>query len=606
MQPATAGDESSSGGNAVRKWGPVAAIVLIVAAVAGVIVVSGGDDDDGESSDTTTAETTATTDAGSNTTAAPTTAPDDSTETTESPATTAGDDGDGGDAAEIVYPLTFSQAEEQGIEVAWDERCDTETGQWAMPWFFAPECFAPFEGDNGGETTSGVTGDTIKVVYYLGPDDDPVLNFINDAIANDDTNADDSATIQGMTEVFNSFYELYGRTVELEVFEGSGISSDEVAARADAVRIAEEIQPFAVVGGPVLTNAFADELAANGIVCLGCGPGQPQEWYAERDPYVWTTGIGALQSREHVREFITKQLAGGNAEFAGDPDFQSQPRTFGHVYLESSAESQVNANALIDGLAADGIEMAQVQSYVLDPASLQASAAQIIAQMKDAGVTTVILSADPVGPRDLTREATAQEYFPEWVIASGALVDTTAFARTYDQEQWANAFGVSHNWLRTPPEQTGFYRLYEWFNGSPPPADDTIEVLIPSLSTMFTALQQTGPDLTPETFRDGVFTLASEPAITAPFLTWGEAGIWDGLDYNGVDDAVVVWWDPNATGIDEIRKEGQGMYQYADGGARYLPGEWPALSALFDAASSLPFLDTPPADETPPDYAPPG
>ena len=186
MQPATAGDESSSGGNAVRKWGPVAAIVLIVAAVAGVIVVSGGDDDDGESSDTTTAETTATTDAGSNTTAAPTTAPDDSTETTESPATTAGDDGDGGDAAEIVYPLTFSQAEEQGIEVAWDERCDTETGQWAMPWFFAPECFAPFEGDNGGETTSGVTGDTIKVVYYLGPDDDPVLNFINDAIANDE------------------------------------------------------------------------------------------------------------------------------------------------------------------------------------------------------------------------------------------------------------------------------------------------------------------------------------------------------------------------------------------------------------------------------------
>ncbi|MEM9514784.1 MAG: hypothetical protein AAGA42_07970, partial [Actinomycetota bacterium] len=298
--------------------------------------------------------------------------------------------------------------------------------------------------------------------------------------------------------------------------------------------------------------------------------------------------------------------AGGNAEFAGDENFQSQPRTFGHIYLESSAESQVNAEALIDGLAADGVEMAQVQSYILDPASLQASAAQIIAQMKNAGVTTVILSGDPVGPRDLTRAPTAQEYFPEWVIASGALVDTTAFARTYDQEQWANAFGVSHNWLRTPPEQTGFYRLYEWFNGSPPPADDTIEVLIPSLSTMFAALQQTGPELTPESFRDGVFGLASEPAITQPFLSWGEAGIWDSLDYNGVDDAVVVWWDPNATGIDEIRKEGQGMYQYADGGARYLPGEWPAVSALFDAANSLPFIDPPPADETPPDYPPPG
>ncbi len=608
MQPAQAGDESSSNGNAVRKWGPIAAIVLIVAAVVGVIVVSGGDDDDG---DDATATTTAATDATPATTAAAddttatTAAPDDGTETT-APATTTGDGGDGGGSTEIVYPLTFSEAEEQGIEVAWDDRCDTETGQLAMPWFFAPECFAPFEGDNGGETSAGVTGDTIKVVYYLGPDDDPVLNFINDAIANDDTNADDSATVQGMTDVFNSFYELYGRTVELEVFEGSGISSDEVAARADAVRIAEEIQPFAVVGGPVLTNAFADELAANDIVCLGCTPGQPQEWYADRDPYVWTTAIGALQSREHVREFVANQLAGGNAEFAGDPNFQGQPRTFGHIYLESSAESQVNANALIDGLAADGVEMAQVQSYILDPASLQASAAQIIAQMKDAGVTTVILTADPVGPRDLTREATAQEYFPEWVIAAPALVDTTAFARTYDQEQWANAFGVSHLSVRTPPEQTGFYRLYEWFNGSPPPADDTIEVLTPSLSTMFAALQQTGPELTPETFRGGMFTLASEPAITQPFLTWGEAGIWDSLDYNGVDDAVVVWWDPTITGIDEIRNEGQGMYQYADGGTRYLPGEWPAVSSLFDAANSVAFLDPPPADETPPDYPPPG
>ncbi|MEM9516970.1 MAG: hypothetical protein AAGA42_19135, partial [Actinomycetota bacterium] len=212
MQPAQAGDDSSSSGNAVRKWGPIGAIVLIVAAVVGVIVVSGGDDDDG---DDATATTTATSEATPETTAAPaddttatTASPDDSTETT-APATTAAG---GGDTTEIVYPLTFSEAEEQGIEVAWDDRCDTDTGQLAIPWFFAPDCYAPFDGDNGGETAPGVTGDTIKVVFYLGPDDDPVLNFINDAIANDDTNADDAATVEGMAELFNTYYELYGRT----------------------------------------------------------------------------------------------------------------------------------------------------------------------------------------------------------------------------------------------------------------------------------------------------------------------------------------------------------------------------------------------------------
>ena len=31
-------------------------------------------------------------------------------------------------------------------------------------------------------------------------------------------------------------------------------------------------------------------------------------------------------------------------------------------------------------------------------------------------------------------------------------------------------------------------------------------------------------------------------------------------DYQGVDDATVFWWDATATGVDEIRREGTGMY----------------------------------------------
>ena len=36
-----------------------------------------------------------------------------------------------------------------------------------------------------------------------------------------------------------------------------------------------------------------------------------------------------------------------------------------------------------------------------------------------------------------------------------------------------------------------------------------------------------------------------------------------------------MWWDPAATGPDEIRKDGTGMWTFVDGGQRYLPGEWP-------------------------------
>ena len=150
---------------------------------------------------------------------ADTTSTDTEPTDTEAPADTGSDDRPDGTApaggGEVTFPLSFSQAEEQGIEVDWGERCDTETGRLAVPDFFAPECYAPFEGDNGGATAPGVTADSIKVVYYLGPDDDPIINYITDAIANDDTNDDSEATMTTMRDYYEQFYELYGRTVEL-------------------------------------------------------------------------------------------------------------------------------------------------------------------------------------------------------------------------------------------------------------------------------------------------------------------------------------------------------------------------------------------------------
>ncbi len=103
-----------------------------------------------------------------------------------------------------------------------------------------------------------------------------------------------------MRDYYEQFYELYGRKVDLQFFVGSGIASDEVAARADAVRIAEEIQPFAVLGGPALTAAFGDELSSRGMLCISCNPSQPADWYADRDPYNFGIAASARQMNVHV------------------------------------------------------------------------------------------------------------------------------------------------------------------------------------------------------------------------------------------------------------------------------------------------------------------
>ena len=333
-----------------------------------------------------------------------------------------------------------------------------------------------------------------------------------------------------------------------------------------------------VWGGPALTNAFADELAARGVLCLACTPAQPPDWYAERDPFVFGIDASGNQKQSHAAELILEQLAGKPAEFGGD-DVRSTERRFGLVYVESSANSKPQADEFIATLAAGGVDVVETVSYVLDPTSIQQAASQAIAKLKAAGVTTVLLNTDPIAPRDFTREATAQQYFPEWVLAAVTLTDTTAFARTYDQEQWAHAFGITALAARIVPERSGYYRLYEWYNGEPPPAPDQIGVLAPYPAVFYGVLQDVGPDLTRVTWADALKAdIETIPAITQPYLSWGGPDLWPYVDYSGIDDATLIWWDPTATGPDEIRRDGTGMWQYADGGARFLPGTWPTDS----------------------------
>ncbi|NDE80666.1 MAG: hypothetical protein EB037_07060, partial [Actinobacteria bacterium] len=233
MQPASSGAKESGGSSALKKWGPIGAIVAVVAIVA-IIVVSSGGGDDGDESAPDTTEATA-----------------DDTATSAPPGAT----------SEWEYPLSFDQATELGIvdTIDWGSRCDVERGRLAVPDYFAPTCMAPFEGDNGGATGPGVTADEITIVHYMGPDSDPIINYITAAVKVDETNAQESETIEGFIEYYQTFYEFYGRTIKYIEYESTGLANDEVTARADAQRIVEDYEPFAVIGGPALTNAFADE-----------------------------------------------------------------------------------------------------------------------------------------------------------------------------------------------------------------------------------------------------------------------------------------------------------------------------------------------------------
>src|SRR5688572_3212443 len=208
-------DDTSSGSSSLKRYGPIAVVAVAVIAA---IVVFGGGDDGGD---------------------------DDNTETTDSSENASG------------LPLTFQEAEEQGRDdIDWGEGCDTDRGRVAIPIRNAAPCVEPFEegADNGGATSPGVTADSIKVIVYQGEPDIVQQALVGAAGADTDPSDTANAAVDYL-EMLDDVYETYGRSLDIEIFEATGLPSDTTAAAADALSIIDK-EPFALVGGPAEVNAY--------------------------------------------------------------------------------------------------------------------------------------------------------------------------------------------------------------------------------------------------------------------------------------------------------------------------------------------------------------
>ena len=560
---------------AVRRYGP---IVAVVALVAGAVAVFGGGGDDGD---------------------------DESA-------------GGGGGSGEIPSeeelvrsgPMTPQKAELLGEEVDFGPGCDTERGTIMLPSTYAPPCVEPFAGDNGGATSPGVTAGEVKLVYYRS---DPAIDPLAAATATQagvdvDPEAE-VATIQGYLDIYNAVFETYGRTVTLEVYTGTGANDDIEAARADAIAIAEK-EPFAVIGGPPQASAvYAGELASRGIVCgPGCAFTLPEEIVEEFEPFLWQALQTPQQGVLAASNAIGNLAGPGPAELAGDPELREQDRLYGIVHYDNTnGDHQSVYEDFVGYLAEYDIEIAADVPFTLDLARVQENARTMITKLKEEGVTTVIFYGDPITPSALTAEATAQDYWPEWILGPNLLMDTTVFGRLTDGEQWKNGFGVSTTPARGELEATESYEIYDWAYGAAPP-HNAFRIFDPYIRTMFNAIHMAGPDLTPEAFRDAMWrTPPAGGGPTAPLISRGDHGIWPEDDWGGVDDGTLIWWDPTATGAAETGVEGQGMYRYANGGERYTFDESPSLEevGLFDVERSVTVYEEIPEEDRLPEYPPP-
>ena len=504
-------------------------------------------------------------------------------------------------------PIFYNEAKAKGTvaKYTWPN-CDTSTGTIAIPILLPPPCVpaaSATSAPSGGATAPGVTANTIKVGYFSAKPD-PTFDALLKAAGAYDPPSASAQAYKDYTAIYQGRYELYGRKVQLVKIQGSGTSTDEVAAKADADQAAAD-GVFAVMGGPTQAQSFETELARKHILCLGtCVISSPASVLQQDAPYLWGNGPTPEQTALMTTELIQKQLLGKNAVYGGAA-VKSKPRTFALLsYDTPDGEYRSSWDQFYTDLQNIKAPVVGHISYFLNLASLASDARTVASKLKATGATTIVFTGDPIFPEYLTKAMTQQNYFPEWVMAGTVLADTNVFARTFDQTQWDHAFGLQLIPARVPKEQQDAYSVHQWWFGTPPPTQNNYAIVKGDVELLMDGLQLAGPNLTADTFRDGLYhapPFATGNTLKA-FATFGNHGFWKGTDYGGLDNAGILYWDPKVVGPDETGTVGPGMYRLVDGGTRYLPGQWPTTPVkLFDPAGTVTIY---PANQIPPDLVP--
>lgn len=500
-----------------------------------------------------------------------------------------------GGASGGAAPGLPSQTGAAGAQAEQGEFACRPDGRQAAISVIAPPCkqYDRKKG-NGGETARGVTDKEIKFAYYV-PEPDAATEAALKAAGVGDEQPDVDRIMEVYRRYMNAHTQTYGREITFKKYNASGPLGDEPSGRADAKRIAQDGM-FGVITarGTTANVTFDRAVAKEGVVCVACNSTQAKSFYDDTKGFMFGSLPAAREYYEHLAEYMAKRLVGPGrtAKWAGAPaspadvDLRKEPRKFGLIWL-SAVEGTVDPGAqeerdnfIKNILPRYGINGTVDSSYNYDLTQAPATAQTIIAKMNTSHVTTILCMCDALTPVFFTREATKQAYYPEWLHTGTGLTDTTFFGRTYDSDQWSRSFGLSPLWVfwENVANSEG-YREYHHicpFTGLPEGecADGKEGVGVNTYRAGFLYIEigvsGAGPNLTPESFAKALYDFPHTGGIPhVPLIGW------EPDSPNAIKDFTEVFWDPNREGPDEVDTRGRGVLMKAEGGKRYVLGQWP-------------------------------
>lgn len=510
----------------------------------------------------------------------------------------------GGPSAAAVGSLPPSGPADAVDALAWNKvgktrgGFDCKKGVRQLPWSaYAVPCYPAWSGNNGGATARGVTAKEIVVVDRDFPDSassQAVDAFVQQAGF---ASADEfEETQHKFWEWMNKVFELWGRKVKLVEYKSEyGNSTDEALSKgkegacADADSILAKYKPFLILSG---SSVFGECAAERKMTVLGAGAYYPETWYRKYHPYIWA-GVMECERIAHMNaEYLGKRVVNRPAKWSKDLTLDKSKRVMGiyvptndqyqHCVRMASKELKENYNA----------EFKSTYNYQLDITRFADEAARAIVQFAADRVTTIFLACDPLSPIFLTQSARSQEYFPEWVINSAGLTDVEQFARLWDQQeiQWS-LWGMSQLGdvgRILGPQGEGTIAYKKAFGTEIPPGTQSVYY---GVLGIFSILQATGPNLTPETLAQ---TYGRLPPGGAPHFEVGYTSYntdpygKPGHDHTAVDDMREVYWlctsfagDAEGSRCAEPKASDGigGLYVPTMGGKRFRPGQWPVGEA---------------------------